>query len=157
VIELVSAERCIKCDVCIRVCPTNVFDRGADRLPVIARQQDCQTCFMCEAWCPTDALFVAPQATPVAANSAYRDEQRLTEQGLLGSYRRELGWGKGRAVRKSPEKEGMRTLMSEPLGLDNRRAAEADLPQYDVGFTVAYSDEGEEPDETASPVSERTA
>ncbi len=65
-IELVSEQRCIKCDVCIRVCPTNVFERGADRLPVIKRQADCQTCFMCEAWCPTDALFVAPETEPVA-------------------------------------------------------------------------------------------
>jgi NAD-dependent dihydropyrimidine dehydrogenase PreA subunit len=150
VIELVSAERCIKCDVCIRVCPTNVFDHGEDRLPVIKRQDDCQTCFMCEAWCPTDALFVAPQATPVAADSVYRDEQGLTERGLLGSYRREIGWGKGRLGRKGPEKEGMRTMMVEPLGLDNRRAAEAGRPQYDIGFNVAYSDEGEEPDEPVS-------
>jgi NAD-dependent dihydropyrimidine dehydrogenase PreA subunit len=149
VIELVSAERCIKCDVCIRICPTNVFDQGEDRLPVIKHQEDCQTCFMCEAWCPTDALFVAPQTSPVAADSPYKNEQWLTERGLLGSYRRELGWDKGRLGRAGPEKEGMRTLMAEPLGLDNRRAAEAGRPQYDVGFSVAYSDEGEEPDEPA--------
>jgi NAD-dependent dihydropyrimidine dehydrogenase PreA subunit len=91
-IELVSQERCIKCDVCIRVCPTNVFEHGPDRLPVIKRQADCQTCFMCEAWCPTDALFVAPQTDPVPLDSPYRDETWLIERGLLGSYRRELGW-----------------------------------------------------------------
>ncbi|WP_247617714.1 4Fe-4S binding protein [Streptomyces sp. MK37H] len=27
-IELVSAERCIACDKCVKVCPTNVFARG---------------------------------------------------------------------------------------------------------------------------------
>jgi ferredoxin len=59
---------------------------------VIKRQADCQTCFMCEAWCPTDALFVAPQTEPVVADSPYRDEAWLIERGLLGSYRRELGW-----------------------------------------------------------------
>jgi NAD-dependent dihydropyrimidine dehydrogenase PreA subunit len=149
VIELVSAERCIKCDVCIRVCPTNVFDHGEDRLPVIKHQQDCQTCFMCEAWCPVDALFVAPQTTPVAANSPYKNERWLAEQGLLGSYRREIGWDKSGPGRKGPEQEGMRTMMAEPLGLDHRRAAEAGRPQYDIGFSVAYSDEGEEPDEPA--------
>ena len=148
-IELVSAERCIKCDVCIRVCPTNVFERGADRLPVIKRQEDCQTCFMCEAWCPTDALFVAPQTTPVADGSPYKDELWLTEQGLLGSYRREIGWDEGRSGRKGPEMEGMRTMTTKPLGLDHRRAAEANQPQYDIGFSVAYSDEGEEADEPA--------
>jgi NAD-dependent dihydropyrimidine dehydrogenase PreA subunit len=149
VIELVSAERCVKCDLCIRVCPTNVFDHGEDRLPVIRHQEDCQTCFMCEAWCPTDALFVAPQTTPVAANSPYRDEQWLAERELLGSYRREIGWRNGRLEREAPENEGMRTMMVEPLGLDGRRAAEDGRPQYDIGFSVAYSDEGEEPDEPA--------
>ncbi|STZ61701.1 4Fe-4S ferredoxin [Mycolicibacterium tokaiense] len=27
-IEIVSAQRCIACDMCIDVCPTRVFDRG---------------------------------------------------------------------------------------------------------------------------------
>jgi NAD-dependent dihydropyrimidine dehydrogenase PreA subunit len=148
-IELVSSERCVKCDVCIKICPTNVFEHGPDRLPVITHQEDCQTCFMCEAWCPADALFVAPQTTPVSAGSPYRDEQWLAGRGLLGSYRRELGWGEGRTRRKAPEKEGMRTLAVQPLGLDHRRAAESGQPQYDIGFNVAYSDEGEEPDEPA--------
>jgi NAD-dependent dihydropyrimidine dehydrogenase PreA subunit len=150
VIELVSAERCVKCDICIKICPTNVFDHGADRLPVIKNQDDCQTCFMCEAWCPTDALFVAPQTTPVAANSPYKDEQWLTGHGLLGSYRREIGWGESRGGRKHPEREGTPAMMAEPLGLDNRRAAADGQPQYDIGFNVAYSDEGEEPDEPAA-------
>lgn len=156
-IELVSESRCIKCDVCIRVCPTNVFEHGADRLPVIKRQDDCQTCFMCEAWCPTDALFVAPQTTPVAPSSIYRDEDELVERGLLGSYRREIGWGSGH--RQEPEKEGMRTLMVDPLGLENRRAPEPGHAQYNIGFSVAYSDEGEEADEPLSvaDAQERTA
>ncbi len=96
-IELVSTERCIGCDKCIRACPTNVFDRGPEpeRIPVIARQSDCQTCFMCEAWCPTDALFVAPLTEPAPSGSAFHDEDALVAQGLLGSYRREIGWGKG--------------------------------------------------------------
>lgn len=151
-IELVSESRCIKCDVCIRVCPTNVFDHGADRLPVIKHQDDCQTCFMCEAWCPTDALFVAPQTTPVADGSVYKDEEWLIEHDLLGSYRREIGWGTGRAAldadgRQGPEKEGMRLLSVKALGVENRRAAQPDKPQYDIGFAVAYTDEGEEVEE----------
>jgi hypothetical protein len=77
--------------------PAAVFERGADGLPEIARQTDCQTCFMCEAWCPTDALFVAPQLDPVAADSALRDERELARAGLLGSYRQVLGWGPGQS------------------------------------------------------------
>lgn len=94
-IELVSATRCIGCDVCIRVCPTDVFDRGPGRVPRIARQDDCQTCFLCEAWCPVDALYVAPLTTPAPAGSPARDEDWLATTGLLGSYRRQLGWRRG--------------------------------------------------------------
>lgn len=108
-IEVVSAQRCVTCDVCIAVCPTNVFDRGPDGLPVIARQSDCQTCFMCEAHCPADALFVAPPREPVDPGSPLRDEAYLVDRGLLGSYRREIGWGKGR-------KPGARLAVGPELG-----------------------------------------
>ena len=108
-IEVVSASRCVTCDVCIAVCPTNVFDRGADGVPVIARQNDCQTCFMCEAHCPADALFVAPLTHPAPPDSPLRDEDHVTDTGLLGSYRRELGWGRGR-------KSGARTAVGPELG-----------------------------------------
>lgn len=87
-IEVVSRERCIGCDRCVEVCPTDVFDRGADGVPVVARKSDCQTCFMCEAYCPVDALFVAPQRHPLAGEP--------DPAGLLGSYRAAIGWGHGR-------------------------------------------------------------
>jgi NAD-dependent dihydropyrimidine dehydrogenase PreA subunit len=91
-IELVSHSRCIECNVCVDVCPTNVFDAVPGAPPKIARQDDCQTCFLCEAYCPVDALYVAPQAYEHVAV----DEESLVAQGLLGSYRRALGWGPGR-------------------------------------------------------------
>jgi NAD-dependent dihydropyrimidine dehydrogenase PreA subunit len=97
-IELVSPQRCIRCDICVKVCPTNVFDLGPDGLPVIARQDDCQTCFMCEAYCPTDALFVAPLSGPAPEGSDYRDEPAMFAQGRFGEYRRWIGWGRGRTV-----------------------------------------------------------
>ena len=121
-IELVSDARCIRCDVCIRVCPTNVFEHGPDRLPVIARQEDCQTCFMCEAWCPEDALFVAPQTTPVAVDSIYRNEQELIERGLLGSYRRELGWSEDSENERDFDFHS--TLRVDPLPFEDRRPQE---------------------------------
>jgi len=92
-IELISDERCIDCDICVRVCPTNVFDRVPGGHPVIARQEDCQTCFMCELYCPADALFVAPEADQ--ATAAREDE--LRERGLMGGYRAAIGWGPGQA------------------------------------------------------------
>jgi NAD-dependent dihydropyrimidine dehydrogenase PreA subunit len=88
-IELVSDERCIQCDVCVDVCPTNVFDAVDGGPPVLARKSDCQTCFMCEVYCPADALYVAPNADA----SVRVNEAELAAGGLLGSYRRAVGWG----------------------------------------------------------------
>lgn len=95
-IEIVSKERCVSCDVCIKVCPMNVFDRGADGIPVISRQVDCQSCFLCEAYCPTDALYVAPYDHPAPVGSIQSDEDAQVAAGALGSYRAVLGWGRGR-------------------------------------------------------------
>lgn len=91
-IELVSESRCIKCNLCVSVCPTNVFDTVPDAPPTIARQSDCQTCYICELYCPVDALYVAPESD---VNSSI-NEAELVEKGLLGSYRENIGWGAGR-------------------------------------------------------------
>ncbi|RAV18779.1 4Fe-4S dicluster domain-containing protein [Paenibacillus contaminans] len=91
-IEVVSETKCIQCNQCVSVCPTNVFDRVENGIPVIARQQDCQTCFMCELYCPVDALYVAPD--PISG--AIADEEELEAKGIIGGYREKVGWGKGR-------------------------------------------------------------
>ena len=95
-IEVVSRTRCVTCDVCVKVCPMDVFDTAPGGVPVIARQSDCQTCFLCEAYCPADALFVAPLSGPAPVGSDYRDEDALTAAGAFGAYRRHVGWGPGR-------------------------------------------------------------
>ena len=95
-IEVLSDLRCIGCNRCVEVCPTNVFDPVSEGNPVIARQGDCQTCFMCEAYCPTDALFVSPLAGPAEPGSLYTDEAALEASGSFGEYRRWIGWGRGR-------------------------------------------------------------
>ena len=92
-IEVVSESRCIRCDICVRVCPADVFQKDDRGLPMIARQDDCQTCFLCEIWCPTDALYVAEAADGPTGIS----EGEVEARGLFGAYARALGWSKGRA------------------------------------------------------------
>ena len=92
-IEIVSARRCIGCDICVKVCPANVFDAMPHAPPVIARQSDCQTCFLCEIYCPTDALYVAPDAEGPSSVS----EAEVEAAGFFGSYARALGWRRGKA------------------------------------------------------------
>jgi NAD-dependent dihydropyrimidine dehydrogenase PreA subunit len=86
-IEIIDAERCTSCDICVSVCPTNVFDK-TDGIPVIARQGDCQTCFLCELYCPEDALFVSPYAEVPQEI----DLVALRKASTMGSYRRAVGW-----------------------------------------------------------------
>lgn len=88
-IEIIDPERCTACNICVRVCPTNVFAIVPDEPPVIARQADCQTCFLCEAYCPVDALYVAPTADQ--AGQAQANDERVLSN--LGGYRAALGWG----------------------------------------------------------------
>ena len=88
-IQVIDSETCTSCNICVSVCPTNVFDKTGG-IPVIARQDDCQTCYLCELYCPDDALFVAPFADgpePI-------DLVALKESGVMGSYRRAVGWTK---------------------------------------------------------------
>ncbi|MNI07106.1 NADH dehydrogenase subunit I [compost metagenome] len=91
-IELVSEDRCIQCNLCVKVCPTNVFDKTIGGVPVISRQEDCQTCFICEVYCPVDALYVSPYADL----NVDVDEAELAQKGILGSWRKTIGWGVGR-------------------------------------------------------------
>lgn len=93
-IEILSAERCIGCNMCVRVCPMNVFAKVPGGQPVIARQDDCQSCFMCELYCPADALYVAPSADQAGTAPG---EAELAEAGLLGSFSRAMGWRRGHA------------------------------------------------------------
>lgn len=108
-IEIVDADRCVSCDICIKVCPTDVFERGTDGIPVISRQVDCQTCFMCESYCPTDALYVSPLADPAPEGSVHLDAADLVARHELGSYREVLGWGRGRVAGSRRDKNHLFT------------------------------------------------
>jgi NAD-dependent dihydropyrimidine dehydrogenase PreA subunit len=117
VIEVISSERCIDCDLCVKICPTNVFDAVPGDHPVIARQGDCQTCFMCEAYCPVDAMFVAPMTDAVLSDSPFLDEEFLIASGLMGKYRRDLGWRPGDVLTAS--KASNRPLRAQFAKMEN--------------------------------------
>jgi NAD-dependent dihydropyrimidine dehydrogenase PreA subunit len=87
-IELLSESRCTGCNLCVRACPTNVFEARPDDIPIIARPDSCQTCFMCELYCPADALYVSP----FADKHVRVDEAALEQDASLGSYAREMRW-----------------------------------------------------------------
>jgi len=91
-IELLDAARCTACNICVQACPTRVFEAVPDAPPRIARQADCQTCFMCELYCPEDALYVAP----FADRPAVAAELEGVSAAQAGAYRRAVGWGRGR-------------------------------------------------------------
>ncbi|WP_315719760.1 MULTISPECIES: ferredoxin family protein [unclassified Bradyrhizobium] len=87
-IELILADRCTDCGACVDVCPTNVLDRAASGPPLLARVEDCQTCFMCELYCRADAIYVAPDCDRrVAITPA-----EVLASGRLGQYRKHSGW-----------------------------------------------------------------
>lgn len=89
-IEVLDTDTCTDCNLCVSVCPTNVFQAVKDGPPVIARQDSCQTCFMCEVYCPVDALYVDPDPAHVYGLTV----ETVKQDGLFGTYRRAIGWAK---------------------------------------------------------------
>jgi NAD-dependent dihydropyrimidine dehydrogenase PreA subunit len=87
-IALLFADRCTACDVCVTICPANVFDARPGGPPEIARPDDCQTCFHCELYCQADALYVAPEWE----RAVDVDAAEVLAGGTVGQYRRHSGW-----------------------------------------------------------------
>jgi NAD-dependent dihydropyrimidine dehydrogenase PreA subunit len=89
-IEVLNTDTCTDCNLCVSVCPTNVFEAVPNGPPKIARQNSCQTCFMCEVYCPVDALYVDPDPMEITGLTVEAVKQRQ----LFGSYRRAIGWAR---------------------------------------------------------------
>lgn len=91
-IALILDERCTGCNICVEVCPTLVFEAApagaARQTPVIARADACQTCYLCELYCPADAIYVAPDQFAMQPVTA----QAVIASGQLGRLRHDSGW-----------------------------------------------------------------
>ncbi len=87
-IALILEDRCTGCNTCVSVCSSHVFDVSQAGPPVITRIDQCQTCYLCELYCPEDALYVAPnQMAPEAV-----DADVIRASGHLGRMRHDQGW-----------------------------------------------------------------
>lgn len=88
-IEIIVEDLCTGCGNCVTVCPGNVPALSAGTaVATIARQTDCQTCFLCELHCPADAIYVAPDADTVLGVTA----AQARASGQLGRFRQLSGW-----------------------------------------------------------------
>lgn len=87
-IELIYQDLCSGCGKCVEVCPTNTLRLNTQNTPQIANQLACQTCFMCELYCASDALYVDPDCEQLR----HPDPDTVRDAGLLGQYRRDSGW-----------------------------------------------------------------
>ncbi len=47
---------CKACNICIALCPTQVFEPDRDGRPTIARAEDCTQCSVCWTHCPDFAI-----------------------------------------------------------------------------------------------------
>ncbi len=58
-IRSIDTAKCTRCGQCVNICPQDVLRRGQDKIPRISYLQDCQSCFLCEKYCPAQAIMVS--------------------------------------------------------------------------------------------------
>ncbi len=75
---------CKACGICIDLCPTEVFDRGATGQPIVSRPQDCTACLLCELHCPDFALEIRRKPRKRRANAASAAEHQRVKAVIVG-------------------------------------------------------------------------
>ncbi|MFQ6050840.1 MAG: ferredoxin family protein [Candidatus Hydrothermarchaeota archaeon] len=52
----IDKDLCKKCNICVDICPTTVFEKNEDDVPDIKRKEDCIICLNCIDRCPAEAI-----------------------------------------------------------------------------------------------------
>jgi len=50
---------CKRCDICIELCPQEVFERDDMGFPLIKNADACTQCLLCELHCPEFAIEIS--------------------------------------------------------------------------------------------------
>ncbi|MBC7342230.1 MAG: alpha-hydroxy-acid oxidizing protein [Clostridia bacterium] len=62
-------DKCITCQVCVRMCANDVHSYDADLDRVDSDSAKCVGCHFCEALCPTGAIIIRPSPSAIRPNS----------------------------------------------------------------------------------------
>ncbi|RKX61002.1 MAG: 4Fe-4S ferredoxin [Thermodesulfobacteriota bacterium] len=54
----VNYDTCEACGTCVDSCPAQVYDKGEDGKPIVARPDECMVCHTCMEVCPTGSITV---------------------------------------------------------------------------------------------------
>ena len=54
--KTVDLHLCKGCGICIEICPKQVYDRDQLGKPIVARDEVCTYCHLCELHCPDFAI-----------------------------------------------------------------------------------------------------
>jgi NAD-dependent dihydropyrimidine dehydrogenase PreA subunit len=54
----INYDTCEACGSCIDSCPAQVYDKGEDGKPIVARPDECMVCHTCMEVCPTGSITV---------------------------------------------------------------------------------------------------
>ncbi|PIV52352.1 MAG: FMN-binding glutamate synthase family protein [Elusimicrobia bacterium CG_4_10_14_0_8_um_filter_37_32] len=69
-----DAEKCIKCQACVRVCSNNVHAYDAETDTINSDSNKCVGCHFCEDICPTRALTIKRNVSDIRLNSHWSKE-----------------------------------------------------------------------------------